>query len=50
VLLGSDFYWKFVTGEVCHGAVGPVAIYSKLGWFCLAQSAPHDLLEIPVHI
>jgi len=28
VLIGS----KFVTGDVHHGAVGPVVIYSKLGW------------------
>ena len=47
VLIGSDFYWKLVTGEVRHGVVGPVAIYSKLG---LAQMVPHDLLEIPIHI
>ena len=32
VLIGSDFYWKFVTGKVQLGGFGPVAIYSKLGW------------------
>ena len=32
VLIGSDFYWKFVTGKVQCGGFGPVAIYSKLGW------------------
>ena len=35
VLIGSDFYWEFVTGEVVRGEEGPVAINSfntKLGW------------------
>ena len=32
VLVGSDFYWKFVTGEIRRGSCGPVAIHSKLGW------------------
>ena len=32
VLIGSDFYWKFVAGKVQRGEFGPVAIYSKLGW------------------
>ena len=32
VLIGSDFYWKFVSGEVHQGSAGPVAIQSKFGW------------------
>jgi len=32
VLIGSDHYWKFVTGEIRQGEQGPVAIRSKLGW------------------
>ena len=32
VLVGSDFYWKFVTGEIRRCSCGPVAIHSKLGW------------------
>ena len=32
ILIGSDHYWKFVTGEMRRGNQGPVAIQSKLGW------------------
>ena len=32
VLIGSDFYWEFVTGEVVRGEEGPVAINTTLGW------------------
>ena len=32
VLIGSDFYWEFVTGEVIRGLGGPVAIKTTLGW------------------
>ncbi len=32
VLIGSDFYWKFVTGETIRGSSGPVAIKTTLGW------------------
>ena len=32
VLIGSDHYWDFITGEVIRGENGPVAIASKFGW------------------
>ena len=32
VLIGSDYYWSLVTGEVCRGNGGPIAIQTKLGW------------------
>jgi len=32
VLIGSDHYWKLVTGEIHQGEQDPVAIRSKLGW------------------
>ena len=32
VLVGSDFYWALVTGEIVKTDDGPVAIGSKLGW------------------
>ena len=32
VLIGSDYYWTFVIGEMHRGNQGPVAISSKLGW------------------
>ena len=32
VLIGSNFYWNFVTGNVAKSSEGPVAVDSKLGW------------------
>lgn len=32
MLIGSDFYWEFVTGEIIRGPSGPVAVKTTLGW------------------
>ena len=32
LLIGSDYYWNFVTEETKRGAEGPIAVNSKLGW------------------
>ena len=32
VLIGSNFYWDVVTGDIKMGSSGPIAISSKLGW------------------
>ena len=32
VLIGSDYYWDFVTGDSIKGDQGPTAVYSKFGW------------------
>ena len=32
LLIGSDFYWEFVTGETLRCGGGPVAINTTLGW------------------
>ena len=32
LLIGSDYYWNFVTGETKRGEEGPIAANSKLGW------------------
>ena len=32
VLIGSDYYWDFVTSETIRGDFGPTAVRSKLGW------------------
>ena len=32
VLIGSDHYWKLVTGEMVRGASGPTAVQTRLGW------------------
>ena len=31
-LIGSDYYWDFVTTEIVRGELGPTAINSKFGW------------------
>ena len=40
VLIGSDFYWKFATGEIIRGQSGPVAVGTILGW---VLSGPAEL-------
>ena len=40
LLIGSDFYWQFVTGEVRRGSAGPVAIHSTLGWLLSGSINP----------
>ena len=42
LLIGSDFYWEFVTGEVVRGGDGPIAINTTLGWML---SGPADLTQ-----
>jgi len=32
ILIGSDFYFEVLTGEVVRGDSGPVAVNSKFGW------------------
>lgn len=32
LLIGSDYYWNFGTGETKRGEEGPIAVNSKLGW------------------
>ena len=32
VLIGSDYYWDIVEGEIVRGAEGIVAVRSKFGW------------------
>ena len=32
ILIGSDHYWDFVTGESIRGDFGPTAVKIKLGW------------------
>ena len=39
MLIGLDFYWEFVTGEVVRGGEGPVAINTTVGW----TSQPHGM-------
>ncbi|XP_011408774.2 PREDICTED: uncharacterized protein LOC105315733, partial [Amphimedon queenslandica] len=32
ILIGLDYYWDIVSGEVLRGDSGPTATYSSLGW------------------
>ena len=32
ILLGSDYYWTLLTGEVRRGPSGPVGVQTELGW------------------
>ena len=32
VLIGSDYYWDVVIGDIIRGNGGPVAIHSRFGW------------------
>ena len=32
MLIGSDLYWQFVTGETIQAQQGPVAVGTTLGW------------------
>lgn len=37
LLIGSDYYWNFVTGEMKQGVEGPIAINSKFDWLLQAR-------------
>lgn len=39
MLIGSDYYWELVTGSICRGVNGPIAIHTKLGWVLSGPSA-----------
>ena len=43
VLIGSDYYWQVVTGEIANGDSGPVAMSSIFGWLL---SGPVDFPSI----
>ena len=32
MLVGSDFYWDLVTGQIRRGSTGPVTIHTTIGW------------------
>lgn len=32
ILVGSDYYWRLMTGDIRRGEDGPVALYSRFGW------------------
>ena len=42
LLIGSDLYWQFVTGETIRGTEGPVAVKTTLGWVLSGPTPPTD--------
>ena len=42
LLIGSDLYWQFVTGETVRGTEGPVAVKTTLGWVLSGPTQPTD--------
>ena len=32
ILIGSDHYWRLMTGEIRRGPDGPVALHTRIGW------------------
>ena len=43
LLIGSDYYWNFVTGETKRGKEGPIAVNSKLG--CLLSGPVNESVD-----
>ena len=46
VLIGSNFYWSFVTGDVVKSSKGPVAVDSKLGWLLSGPINSHETNDV----
>ena len=40
ILIGSDYYWDAVIGDVARGKGGPVAVKSKFGWLLSGPVRP----------
>lgn len=39
LLIGSDYYWQLVTGEIRRGEDGPVALHTRFGWVLSSPTA-----------
>ena len=54
ILIGSDSYWNFVTGQVVRGDRGLTAIYTKMGWVLSGQmenfGVAMNLTAVSAHI
>lgn len=37
ILIGADYYWELVTGNIGRGASGPTGIETRLGWVLSAR-------------
>ncbi len=43
ILIGSNFYWQFLSGKCVRGQYGPTALESCLGW--ILSGPVHDSIE-----
>ena len=50
MLLGADYYYRIVTGEVIKGDTGPTAVGSKLGWLLLGPTSTTTSLHTMSHL
>ena len=50
MLIGSDFYWHFVTGETVRCEGGPVAIHTTLGWILSGPAESAESQESTVNL
>ena len=50
MLIGLDFYWTIVMGDIRHGTHGPVAISSKLGWLLSGPISNHTPVVTSSHL
>ena len=39
LLIGSDYYWQLMTGEIRRGEDGPVALHTRFGWVLSGPTA-----------
>ena len=48
ILIGSDHYWRLVTGRVLREASGPTAVETQLGWVLSGpvEEMPHETMII----
>ena len=46
MLIGSNFYWSFVTGDVVKSSERPVAVGSKLGWLLSGPIDSHKTDDV----
>ena len=50
VLVGSDYYWNLVTGDVRRGNNGPTAIHTRLGWVLSGPTQVTDQDQLSVNL
>ena len=54
LLIGADYYYHFITGEIIKGHSGPVAVSSKLGWLlsgpCKAENNSISCTNVNSHL